>query len=282
MAAQHLEITAAGCEALTEVKNRADDLAAQKPLPNALQSELDQLRYELQTQQQAGPTAGGGSGGADEDKVLHRALLQTAMDAPRPEPIEVSPSESEPVGGPTTPPQWAVEEVLLSSDLVPLLLAPLQLNDGAAAAVCSQWLDGWKATSEGRPKNSLEGKLAYFNLTTHNVRLSNNGKVIGVHDNRRGKYDARGVVQLANTGSGGRTWLNVYISLFNNADDATVAVTLFRKQLETDVTTDDGMMTHCEYLNTLITDNNRLREEKQVLRKMIMRKMRQLFERLEQ
>ena len=46
--------------------------------------------------------------------------------------------------------QWAVEGVLLSSDLVPHLLAPLQLEDGAAAAVCSRWADGWKATSEGR------------------------------------------------------------------------------------------------------------------------------------
>ena len=46
--------------------------------------------------------------------------------------------------------QWAVEGVLLSSDLVPHLLAPLRLEDGAAAAVCSRWADGWKATSEGR------------------------------------------------------------------------------------------------------------------------------------
>ena len=46
--------------------------------------------------------------------------------------------------------QWAVEGVLLSSVLVPHLLAPLQLADGAAAAVCSRWADGWKATSEGR------------------------------------------------------------------------------------------------------------------------------------
>ena len=46
--------------------------------------------------------------------------------------------------------QWAVEGVLLSSDLVPHLLAPLQLGDGAAAAVCSQWADDWKATSEDR------------------------------------------------------------------------------------------------------------------------------------
>ena len=40
--------------------------------------------------------------------------------------------------------------MLLSSDLVPHLLAPLQLEDGAAAAVCSRWAEGWKATSEGR------------------------------------------------------------------------------------------------------------------------------------
>ena len=78
--AQLVEIAAAGCEASTEVKNRADALlAAHKPLA-----------------------------------------------------------------------QWAVEGVLLSSDLVPHLLAPLQLEDGAAAAVCSRWADGWKATSEGR------------------------------------------------------------------------------------------------------------------------------------
>ena len=38
--------------------------------------------------------------------------------------------------------QWAVEGVLLSSDLVPHLLAPLQLEDGAATAVCSRWAEG--------------------------------------------------------------------------------------------------------------------------------------------
>ena len=79
--AQLLEIATAGCEASTEVKNRADAiLAAHKPLA-----------------------------------------------------------------------QWAVEGVLLSSDLVPHLLAPLQLEDGQRpAAVCSRWAEGWKATSEGR------------------------------------------------------------------------------------------------------------------------------------
>ena len=47
-------------------------------------------------------------------------------------------------------PQWAVEGVLLSIDLLPHLLAPLQLEDGAAAAVCLRWAETWKATSEGR------------------------------------------------------------------------------------------------------------------------------------
>ena len=46
--------------------------------------------------------------------------------------------------------QRVVEGVLLSSDLLPHVLSSLQLEDGAAAAVCSQWADGWKATSEGR------------------------------------------------------------------------------------------------------------------------------------
>ena len=43
-----------------------------------------------------------------------------------------------------------VERVLLSPDLVPKILGPLATADGAAAAVCSQWLVGWKATNEPR------------------------------------------------------------------------------------------------------------------------------------
>ena len=39
-------------------------------------------------------------------------------------------------------PQWAVEGVLLSSDLVPHVLAPLEQEDGAAAAACSAWAAG--------------------------------------------------------------------------------------------------------------------------------------------
>ena len=51
-------------------------------------------------------------------------------------------------------PQLAVD-VLLDPDLLRLVLAPLQLTDGAAAAVCSKWAAGWKATSEGRARRRL-------------------------------------------------------------------------------------------------------------------------------
>ena len=47
-------------------------------------------------------------------------------------------------------PHEMVERVMLSPDLVPQILGPLEAKDGAAAAVCSQWLDGWKATNEPR------------------------------------------------------------------------------------------------------------------------------------
>ena len=47
-------------------------------------------------------------------------------------------------------PHELVERVLLSPDLVPAILGPLEAEDGAAAAVCSQWLVGWKATNEPR------------------------------------------------------------------------------------------------------------------------------------
>ena len=41
-----------------------------------------------------------------------------------------------------------VERALLSPDLVPSMLGPLETENGAVAAVCSQWLAGWKATNE--------------------------------------------------------------------------------------------------------------------------------------
>ena len=54
-------------------------------------------------------------------------------------------------------PHEMVERVLLSPDLVPHILGPLVVEDGAAAAVCSQWLVGWKATNE--PRRWLKRRL---------------------------------------------------------------------------------------------------------------------------
>ena len=47
-------------------------------------------------------------------------------------------------------PHDMVEGVLFSPDLVPHILGTLEAEDAAAAAVCSQWLAGWKATNEPR------------------------------------------------------------------------------------------------------------------------------------
>jgi len=47
-------------------------------------------------------------------------------------------------------PHELVERVLLSPDLAPAILGPLEAEDGAAAAVCSQWLASWNATNEPR------------------------------------------------------------------------------------------------------------------------------------
>ena len=59
-------------------------------------------------------------------------------------------------------PHEMVERVLLSPDLVPHILGPLEAEDRAAAAVCSQWLTGWKATNE--PRRRL--KQVPFDLLT--------------------------------------------------------------------------------------------------------------------
>jgi hypothetical protein len=53
-------------------------------------------------------------------------------------------------------PHEMVERVLLSPDLVPHILGPLEAEDGAAAAVCSQWLAGWKATNEAPWRRRLK------------------------------------------------------------------------------------------------------------------------------
>ncbi|EOD12839.1 hypothetical protein EMIHUDRAFT_104010 [Emiliania huxleyi CCMP1516] len=47
-------------------------------------------------------------------------------------------------------PPWAVEDVLLSPDLLPRIFATLELEDGAAAAACSAWLRCWIDTDEQR------------------------------------------------------------------------------------------------------------------------------------
>ena len=59
-------------------------------------------------------------------------------------------------------PPWAVERVLLSPDLTPNILGPLLAEDGAAAAVCSQWLAGWKATNKPRRFKTWQAGVAAF------------------------------------------------------------------------------------------------------------------------
>ena len=49
-----------------------------------------------------------------------------------------------------------VERALLSPDLLPCILGPLETEDGAAAAVCSQWLAGWTATNEAPWRRRLK------------------------------------------------------------------------------------------------------------------------------
>ena len=70
-------------------------------------------------------------------------------------------------------PLWAVERVLLSPDLVPHILGPLEAEDGAAAAVCSQWLAGWKATNEpGRRLKQVLLNLPEDLGTTHGLQMA--------------------------------------------------------------------------------------------------------------
>ena len=47
-------------------------------------------------------------------------------------------------------PERARDEVLLSTDLLPHVLAALDVKDGAAAAVCHAWKGAWVATSDCR------------------------------------------------------------------------------------------------------------------------------------
>ena len=66
-------------------------------------------------------------------------------------------------------PHELVERVLLSPDLVPHLLGPLEAEDGAAAAVCTQWLAGWKATNEPRRRLKLVPLDFPEELLTYNM-----------------------------------------------------------------------------------------------------------------
>ena len=81
-------------------------------------------------------------------------------------------------------PHELVERVLLSPDLVPNLLAPLEAEDGAAAAVCSQWLIGWKATNE--PRRWLRQVPLYFpgEIDTDGMHMigTPNGRLVVVTD----------------------------------------------------------------------------------------------------
>ena len=99
--------------------------------------------------------------------------------------------------------QRVVEGVLLSSDLLPHLLSSLQLKDGAAAAVCSQWADGWEATNEVRshltrvpfdfPQDLLEpqpdGRSRHLHLA---VIPGDNEQLVVTRDGQRdGQHEVR-------------------------------------------------------------------------------------------
>ena len=47
-------------------------------------------------------------------------------------------------------PQWARDNILLSDDILPQIFAHVELEDGAAAAVCTAWRNAWVATEEQR------------------------------------------------------------------------------------------------------------------------------------
>ena len=125
--AQLAEIAVHGCESSPELKNKADALIA-KVARSTSRSRVSRSRLAKFSHVPLLEIAAAGCEASAEVKNRADALL----------------AAHKPLA------QWAVEGVLLSSDLVPHLLAPLQLEDGAAAAVCSRWLEGWKATSEGR------------------------------------------------------------------------------------------------------------------------------------
>jgi len=125
--AQLLKFAVDACESSPELKNKADALIA-KVARRTSRSRVSRSRLAKFSHAQLVEIAAAGCEASTQVKNRADALL----------------AAHKPLA------QWAVEGVLLSSDLVPHLLAPLQLEDGAAAAVCSRWAEGWKATSEGR------------------------------------------------------------------------------------------------------------------------------------
>ena len=74
-----------------------------------------------------------------------------------------------------------VERVLLSPDLVPSILGPLEAEDGATAAVCSQWLAGWTATNETPWRRRL--KQVPLNLPEE-IDASDDLRMVGTPDGR--------------------------------------------------------------------------------------------------
>ena len=119
--------------------------------------------------------------------------------------------------------------------------------------------------------------MAFFGLTTENVRVDHNNKVLNVNQNNN-LYDARVVVQVKKIASNGRSPCNMYVSSYENPVDATVAVTLLWHLLETTVATPVGKLTYKEFLRALAGDDKRLEKEKDKLTGIV----KQLMERMKQ
>ena len=69
-------------------------------------------------------------------------------------------------------PRWAVDEILLSPDLLACIMAPLSLDDGAVAAVSKVWAESWanllalrRLVFRSRPSR-LQMSEPVFGLTT--------------------------------------------------------------------------------------------------------------------
>ena len=86
-------------------------------------------------------------------------------------------------------PDWARDDVLLSTDLLPQIFASsLQLEHGVAACVCHAWKEAWAATREGRrglrpirlgkPDFPLDDNLRFAELPSGNALIC---KVSGGH-----------------------------------------------------------------------------------------------------